>query len=129
LIAAADFRPVDQALIAWDGGRSAGEAIHFLTSHPLLANVSCTLLHASTGANSHPGAEDAAHHLASSDMEVTVEYAKGPAVEVILRASEEHRADLVVMGAFGHSRIRSLIIGSTTTEVLMTCPVSMLVFH
>jgi nucleotide-binding universal stress UspA family protein len=29
--------------------------------------------------------------------------------------------DLLVMGAYGHSRIRSMIIGSTTTEMVRSC--------
>ncbi len=35
--------------------------------------------------------------------------------------------DLLVMGAYGHSRIRTLMVGSTTTTVLRTSPVSVLV--
>ena len=31
--------------------------------------------------------------------------------------------DLLVMGAYGHSRIRSMIIGSTTTQMIRTCKV------
>ncbi|MFN3846629.1 MAG: universal stress protein, partial [Paracoccaceae bacterium] len=34
--------------------------------------------------------------------------------------------DMVVMGAYGHSRIRSLVIGSTTTEMLRSCKVPVL---
>jgi nucleotide-binding universal stress UspA family protein len=35
--------------------------------------------------------------------------------------------DMLLMGAYGHSRIRTLMVGSTTTAVLRTSPVSMLV--
>ena len=36
---------------------------------------------------------------------------------------------LVVMGAYGHSRIRSLVIGSTTTEMLRACKVPILLIR
>ncbi|MBU2284983.1 MAG: universal stress protein, partial [Gammaproteobacteria bacterium] len=38
-------------------------------------------------------------------------------------------ADLLVMGAYGHSRIRQLIVGSTTTALLRTSPVPVLVLR
>ena len=36
---------------------------------------------------------------------------------------EREGVGMVVMGAYGHSRIRSLIIGSTTTEMVRSCKV------
>ena len=36
---------------------------------------------------------------------------------------------MVVMGAYGHSRIRSLVIGSTTTEMLRSCKVPVLLIR
>ncbi|MBE9528928.1 MAG: universal stress protein, partial [Proteobacteria bacterium] len=39
---------------------------------------------------------------------------------------EANGIDLLVIGAYGHSRIRSLIIGSTTTSVLMSCRIPLL---
>ena len=36
---------------------------------------------------------------------------------------DDAQFDLLVMGAYGHSRIRSLIIGSTTTAMLRACKV------
>ena len=37
--------------------------------------------------------------------------------------------DLLVMGAYGHSRVRSLIIGSTTTEMIRACKIPVLLFR
>ena len=39
------------------------------------------------------------------------------------KLAEEEKFDLLVMGAYGHSRIRSLIIGSTTTATMRACKV------
>jgi nucleotide-binding universal stress UspA family protein len=48
---------------------------------------------------------------------------------VILDEVEREGIDLLVMGAYGHSRIRTLIIGSTTTATLRRCPVPVLMFR
>ena len=47
--------------------------------------------------------------------------------EAIVSVVERTDADLLVMGAYGHSRIRNLIIGSTTTALLRACTVPVLV--
>jgi nucleotide-binding universal stress UspA family protein len=38
-------------------------------------------------------------------------------------------ADLLVMGAYGHSRLREALFGGATREMLETCPVPMLMAH
>jgi nucleotide-binding universal stress UspA family protein len=130
LIAPPAFTPITRALLAWDGGRSAGEAVHFLANQPLLRDIPTTLLHVSGDRGQiNPAANDAARHLNSMEMDVTVKQVAGAPEATILETAREEQANLVVMGAFGHSRIRTLIIGSTTTEVLMKCPDAMLVFH
>ncbi|WP_426148757.1 universal stress protein [Polaromonas sp. DSR2-3-2] len=40
-----------------------------------------------------------------------------------------HAVDLLVIGAYGHSRVRQLIMGSTTTTLLRTSPVPVLVLR
>jgi len=42
---------------------------------------------------------------------------------------DDARFDLLVMGAYGHSRIRSLIIGSTTTAMIRSCKVSVVLIR
>lgn len=54
---------------------------------------------------------------------------EGEPAEAIVDTVERDGIDLLVMGAYGHSRIRQLMIGSTTTELMHKCAVSMLVFH
>lgn len=42
----------------------------------------------------------------------------GEAQEVIVRTIQEQAIDMLIMGAFGHSPLRSLVVGSKTTELL-----------
>jgi nucleotide-binding universal stress UspA family protein len=48
---------------------------------------------------------------------------------LIASAVETDDIDLLVMGAYGHSRIRRLIIGSTTAEMIRLCRIPVLLFH
>jgi len=47
----------------------------------------------------------------------------GQPEKVLGDLTEAEGIDLLVMGAYGHSRVRSLIIGSTTSEMIRTCRV------
>ncbi|MFL3657125.1 MAG: universal stress protein [Opitutales bacterium] len=42
---------------------------------------------------------------------------------------QENEIDMLVMGAYGHTRIRRLIIGSSTTEMLRGCQLPTLLFR
>jgi len=130
LISALTFEPFERAIIAWDGGRSVTEAVRFISTHELLAGVATTLLHVGDGRGSGLSArEDVRRQLESGGIPVDIVQRTGPVTETILQIASELPADLVVMGAYGHSRIRQLVVGSTTTEVLLACPCSVLVVH
>ena len=49
--------------------------------------------------------------------------------EVIMRFAREHAADVVVMGAYGHSRFRESILGGATRDMLESAPLPMLMAH
>lgn len=56
--------------------------------------------------------------------EVSVEYTvcEGDPGEVIVSYSKERKADLIVMGAYGHSKVRELVVGSTTAYAINHAP-------
>lgn len=56
-------------------------------------------------------------------------YIKGRPEAVIPATAKEFGIDLLVMGAYGHSRIRSLIVGNTTTQVLRDSPIPVLLLR
>jgi nucleotide-binding universal stress UspA family protein len=51
------------------------------------------------------------------------------AVEAVLGAASSFGADLLLMGAYGHSRARELVFGGFTRRVLAACPLPVLMFH
>ncbi|MNR67562.1 Universal stress protein family protein [compost metagenome] len=49
--------------------------------------------------------------------------------ETLLAYQAEHAIDLLVMGAYGHSRMRQYLVGSTTSHLLRDCPSALLILR
>lgn len=129
-VASRAFRPVERVLIACDGGASSRKAVDYVARSPLFAGLHCRVLTV--------GADSAAARRTIGDAE-TVLRAAGRAVEsgiadgqpetVIPQAIKTGGIDLLVMGAYGHSRVRALVLGSTTTEMMRLCKVPVMLFR
>lgn len=61
--------------------------------------------------------------LKADGIEAETSVLPGQPEPALAKLVAEARFDMLVMGAYGHSRIRSLIIGSTTTEMIRSCKV------
>ncbi len=128
LVTPRQFRPIERFVFAWDGGRSSGHAIGFLIETGLLQGIEGHMLFVGKGTEPEKERmEDALGHLRSAGLDIAPTIRPGRASEQIAGMVNEVNADLLVMGAYGHSHIRNLIIGSTTTEVLQTSQVATLV--
>ncbi|PCE30568.1 universal stress protein [Burkholderia ubonensis] len=124
----------ERVLVAWDGSREAVRAAH--DAMPFIERAKRTTVitvgngnHADAGVRI-PGA-DAALMLArhASDVNVLdIECGAGASIgDMLLSRAYETGTDLLVMGAYGHSRWRELLMGGVTRTVLksMTLPVLM----
>jgi len=124
------FWPMQRFVLAFDGGSSALKAVDYIRQQPLLAGMDCHLLLADKGESRHAEAlHRAERELASAGYDVHVEIRPGSPEEVIGAAMIEYQADLLVMGAYGHSRIRELIVGSTTTAMIRSTKRPVLLFR
>lgn len=68
-------------------------------------------------------AKEGKEYLSAYDVPVEIETRKGNPDEEIVRYCDEGNFDLIVMGAYGHSRIKEAILGSTTEQVMRTARV------
>jgi len=77
------------------------------------------------------GAEDVTGYLAHHGASVTTHFLNTAVSDgnEILRFAKAQDADLIVMGAYGHSRLREWTFGGVTREVLQTTPVCCLMSH
>ena len=130
LVASRAFQPIQRFLIAFDGGPSVHKAIEEIASNKAFKGLECELLFVgSQTSESANQMEAAAERLRGAGYSVKTKIETGQAETVIAREVETDHYDLLVMGAFGHSRIRSLIIGSTTTEMIRSCRIPILLFR
>lgn len=75
------------------------------------------------------GLADAKALLAAAGIEAQTRIVPGQPDEELGKMVEKDGFGMLVMGAYGHSRIRSLVIGSTTTEMMRSCKVPVLLLR
>jgi nucleotide-binding universal stress UspA family protein len=130
LIAARAFRPIERALIAFDGRPQAMKLVDYASRSALFRGLAVTLLTAGEPGPEQRRAIDAAlAQLRAGGLSVDSLVEPGRADAAIPAVVERARIDLVAMGAYSHSRFRTLVIGSTTAEVIRGCKTPLLVFH
>ncbi|MGM0561537.1 MAG: universal stress protein [Pseudomonadota bacterium] len=130
LVAARAYKPIHRVLVAFDGGASCRKAITYMASNPLFADLSCHLLLVGDDSDGNRRSLEAAQNeLEEAGRVVTTERLQGQPEKLIATSVEKEAANLLVMGAYGHSRIRSLIIGSTTSEMIRSCLVPVMLFR
>ena len=124
-----------RVVIAWNSSREAARAVH--DAMPLLAAaeaVTVLTIDAREGPHGHgemPGA-DISLHLARHGVKVQIEHTVSgdlPIGEVLLSRLADLAADLLVMGAYGHSRMRELLLGGATRSLLRSMTVPVLMSH
>ncbi|MDP1579404.1 MAG: universal stress protein [Candidatus Didemnitutus sp.] len=130
LVASQTFVPIERFLLAYDGSPSVLKAVDFVLQSPLLKGLHCHILRAGkVDDKATYYLEETAGKLRAAGFSVTSQSTAGAPEEVIAAAVQEQRINLLVMGAYGHSRIRAFIIGSTTTSLVRTVPVPVLMFR
>jgi len=128
LVAARAFRPIKTVIAAFDNGPSAQKAVRFIADSPLFRD--CTIRLVTAGTETQRGAlEAAARDISAGCAAVTAHLEAGNAEDVIARHMNEGGGDMLVMGAYGHSPLRNMIVGSTTTTMIRTCQVPVLLFR
>ena len=117
-------------LVAWNGSREAARAVS--DAMPILEaaeRVSVLAVDPGNELGDIPAA-DIARHLARHGIKVESAHMQSQSLEpsdVLLNRVADLSADMIVMGAYGHSQLRELVLGGVTRDVLrqMTVPVVM----
>jgi nucleotide-binding universal stress UspA family protein len=130
LIVPPDYRPLQRFVVAYDASPSSTRIIDLLTREPMLLDAECHLLMVGADDAKHRAQlAEAAERLRAAGYRVQETLQPGHADEIILATIEQTGADLLVMGAYGHSRIRTLIVGSTTTALLRAATGAVLIIR
>lgn len=130
LVANRKFKPIGRFLIAYDGGASVQKAIDYIASEPLFHGLPCQMITAGKDTPDARGKiEASANTLRKAGYQVDVVIEDGQPEAVIARHAEADQIDLLVMGAYGHSRVRNFIIGSTTSEMIRSVLIPVMLFR
>ncbi len=122
---------LDHVMVCWDGSRSAARAI--ADAEPFLKRAGRIEIVVVTGESAKQDqieGADIGRHLARHGLNITV--TRFPAGEIdvgnaLLSHAADVDADFMVMGGYGHSRLREFVLGGVTRSILssMTAPVLM----
>ncbi|ELW78068.1 MULTISPECIES: universal stress protein [Acinetobacter] len=119
LIASTPFQKPLSFLVAFDGSPTARKCVERIASSPLLKGLAVHLVYVG-----NPNSEMqnqlswAKEQLESQGFNITSNTLDGEVDKAIINYAEQHQIDLIVVGAYGHSKIRQFFIGSTTTKVI-----------
>lgn len=120
--------------IAWDGSRSAARAV--ADAMPFLRRAAAVRVFTATDdkpAAAEARAADLATHLAAQGVAANVDAIRKTDAHTIGSFMESyvaaHGIDLLVMGAYGHSRLREFILGGATRSILANPPGWTLLSH
>lgn len=116
-----EFRAPRSAMLAFDGSPTAFRSIELLAGTPVFEGMPLHLMMVGADTEEHRAqlnrAKDA---LQIHGMEIHLAIRDGDVEQTLHAYQEEHDIDVLIMGAYGHSRIRQFLVGSTTTKMLET---------
>jgi nucleotide-binding universal stress UspA family protein len=124
---------LDRMMICWDGSRAASRAI--ADALPLLRKAKqvevVIVSDKPNKVDELPGA-DLGQHLARHGFRVDIKRITSPDIDVpstILSYAADSSADMIVMGGYGHSRLREFVLGGVTRGLLESMTVPVLMSH
>lgn len=127
LVVSKRFTIAQRFLIAYDGSDTGRRCIEKLAASTLLKGLDCHLLMVGgQTTSSHEQISWAKDVLQQNNYAVTAAIHGGEADTVIGNYCKAERIDLLVMGAYGRSRIRQFFVGSTTTKMLRQVQIPLL---
>ena len=121
----------EHVLVAWNGSRESTGAVH--DALPMLRSAKRVVLAAADGSEQHATDLDAiVAHLGRHGVAAETRRLRagaGAAGDALLGLAAEEGADLLVMGAWGHSRLREMVLGGVTAHVTRESSVPVLMSH
>jgi nucleotide-binding universal stress UspA family protein len=124
---------IENVMICWDGSRTAARAV--ADAIPIIRNsgrVEIVIVSNERGKEDEIEGADIGQHLARHGLKVHVHRISGGNIDVgdaLLSHAADSGADLMVMGGYGHSRLREFVLGGVTRSLFESMTVPVLVSH
>ncbi|RCV91698.1 universal stress protein [Billgrantia montanilacus] len=124
------FKTPGQVMIAFDGSKTTRKGVEMIAKSPLFNGIPChvVIVGAETGDN-RSQLDWALKTLREAGHQAEGAIRAGEVEETLRAYQKENDIDLLVMGAYGHSRIRHLLVGSTTTAMLRRSQIPVLLLR
>lgn len=124
------FKPPQRVLIAFDGSGVTRRGVDLVASSPLFVRLQVHLLMSGkASADADKKLQEARAALESRGMDVVASYLPGDAETVIAQTVRDRAVDLLIMGAYSHSPLRTLLFGSKTTDLLRSSTIPTLLLR
>jgi nucleotide-binding universal stress UspA family protein len=121
------FKAPERVLIAFDGSSITRRGVEMVARGRLLRGLPVhVLMSGEQGRDPAKQLAWATAHLVEAGFEASGEFVPGDPETVIARAVQANAIDLLVMGAYSHSPLRSVLRGSKTTDLLRSASIPML---
>lgn len=124
---------LDHVMVCWDGSRAATRAIG--DAMPVLEKakqVDLVIVAAKEAKTNEISGADIGQHLARHNIKVDVKRITSPDIDTastILSYAADASTDLIVMGGYGHSRLREFVLGGVTHAIFESMTVPVLMSH
>lgn len=131
LIVAKKMRPIKRIMVAFDGNTASRKTIEYIADMALFSACECHILTiGEEGRSTEVLQKRIKQSLHRKGISVVTAVKKtGSVAEEVKQYSEEHHIDLLMMGAYGHSKLHNFILGSTTKALIHASEIPVLLFR
>ncbi|WP_445398874.1 universal stress protein [Zobellella sp. An-6] len=130
LVAQPEFKAPQKIMLAYDGSPSARKGLALLAQSPLFRGLDTHLVLVGPDNGEHRALlDDARALLTGAGAEARTLALPGEPELVLPRYQQDNSIDLMVMGAYGHSRLHRWLLGSTTTAMIRSARIPLLVLR
>jgi nucleotide-binding universal stress UspA family protein len=125
-----DFTEPERVMIAFDGGAMTRRGVEMLARTPLFQDLPVdVVMSGKPRRDAEKQLDWARQTLAAADYDVKTALIPGDTERVIARYIHDQGIDMLLMGAYGHSPLRSLLFGSKTADLLRSAKVPTLLLR
>jgi nucleotide-binding universal stress UspA family protein len=127
LVVSRTARPISRVALAFGTSAVARRVVEHVASSPVFRSLEVIVVHAGEDtADLRAHLDQAWRRLRLANLDVRTEVFPGDPGAVLQQVIEREGIELLVMGAYSHSRLRHLVVGSTTTAIMQACEVPIL---
>lgn len=129
LVATRVFKPPQRIAIAFDGGPSSRKALEYVSTSMLFGGLDIDVVLVGPYTDKQAAHIDWAQTQFTGRAGVKAIHREGHADSVLQQVAKDRSIDLFVMGAYGHSPLRNMLVGSTTTQMIRSGQMSVMLFR